>query len=80
MLANKVKRNLKKNCKKSYQIIFSQLLCNDYLNQFRIEKKNVRELRHECKCYNDDEEKRMSKKDVEDSGKILNTLKTNLGF
>ena len=59
---------------------FSQLACDNSLNQCRVEKKNFRELRCECKDCSDEEEKIMLKKDMEDSEKILNALKNNLGF
>ena len=59
---------------------FSQLACNNSLNQHRIEKKSFRELRCEYKDCSDDEEKRMLKKDMEESEIFLNTLKKALGF
>ena len=59
---------------------FSQLVHNNSLNQHRIEKNNFRGLRNEHKDCDDDEENIMLKKDMEESDKMLTTLKYNLGF
>ena len=53
---------------------------NNYLNQFRQEKKSFREFMSEYKNCNDGKEKLLLKKRMGEIEEFLATLKSSLGF
>ena len=78
--SKEAEKKLEKEFKEKVSASFSQLVHNNSLNQHRIEKNNFRELASEYKDFDDNDEKIMLKKDMEESDKILPTLKSNLNF